>query len=407
MSPIRRAMTSPQSVVLPPFMFRHFSLYRQQIIACVNRNPHPTDLLLDTSVFSIDRLPLVRDILLYCSPILLVPVLIELEDLKTKPSLKELRDLVFPRDILNSRFKSDECGVLRLYSRFSARYASLLRLRRDVIDIEVRRVMRETGHEPVGKARARLIQTLLEQGMATGTIKLANKDYRSDRYADEMLAVFAVLSPIVTGRDCFLLTADKDVFEQVIRMSEMLFNDYGAYLMASDFQNDESRYKDRHPYTSPLFIGEAMAVGRSAHPDYLLPPPTLIKTCATTVIDVSSLNAFTWISARNMEAAISFQEQDPLGRRGDPGMGKSIIFSLPVDRGHDFQCDKKHHFAIGTPSLLRLSNDWGVGPIPKFDLFRAIMGAKETPRRRSRILSPFAEHQQRLLERAAAVIRRR
>jgi hypothetical protein len=100
-----------------------------------------------------------------------------------------------------------------------------------------------------------------------------------------------------------------------------------------------------------------------------------------------------------MEAAISFQEQDPLGRRGDPGMGKSIIFSLPVDRGHDFQCDEKHHFAIGTPSFLRLLNDWA-GPIPSFDLFRAIMGAKETPRRSSRILSPFAEHQQRLLRRA-------
>ena len=71
MSSIRRTMTSPQSVVLPPFSILHFSLDRQQIIACVNRNPHPTDLLLDTSVFSIDRLPLVREILL-------VPVLIEL-----------------------------------------------------------------------------------------------------------------------------------------------------------------------------------------------------------------------------------------------------------------------------------------------------------------------------------------
>jgi hypothetical protein len=94
-----------------------------------------------------------------------------------------------------------------------------------VIDIAVRRAMREIGHEPVGKTRARLIRTLLEQGMATGTIKLANKEYRPDRYADEMLAVFSVLSPIVTGRDCFLLTADKDVFEQVLRMSEMLFDD--------------------------------------------------------------------------------------------------------------------------------------------------------------------------------------
>lgn len=197
-------MTSPQSVVLPPFSILHFSLDRQQIIACVNRNPHPTDLLLDTSVFSIDRLPLVREILL-------VPVLIELEDLKAKPSLRELRNLVFPGDILNSRF--------------SVRYASLLRWRRDVIDIAVRRAMREIGHEPVGKTRARLIRTLLEQGMATGTIKLANKEYRPDRYADEMLAVFSVLSPIVTGRDCFLLTADKDVFEQVLRMSEMLFDD--------------------------------------------------------------------------------------------------------------------------------------------------------------------------------------
>ncbi len=395
----------PPLIVLPPFASWSFATERQDLVDRAIHNPHPTDIVLDASVFSIKRTALIREILRRCSPILLNPVRAELEDLKAKPELAELRDIVFPGGILNPRFRSDERGVLTSYQRFSIRYASLLRWRRDVIDIAVRNEKDRTGDLPVGKARTKLIQNLIAQGIAARTIELANKGYRSDRYADEALAMFAVLSPILTGRDCFLYTADADISEQVHRMSKMLFEDYGAYLMARDFWENETRYNHRHKYTSDLFTGEAEAIGRQAQPNYLLPPPKLIKTCATTVIDVGRLKVFIWISARNMEPAISFQDQDPLGRKGDPGGDNDIMFSLTTD--DRFPCNIRHHFAIGTPSLLTLLNDDGFGPIPKMDLFRAIFAWKCPPERRSRILSPFAEHQQRLTERAIKTMRRR
>jgi hypothetical protein len=267
-----------------------------------------------------------------------------------------------------------------------------------MIDTRVRRMERETGTKPVGRSRTKLIQALIDEGVATETTKLANKEYRVDRPADEFLAVFAVLSPIVTGRDCFLFTADEDVYEQTLRMSEMLFDDYGAHLMAEDFRSHESRHRHRHPYPSPLFVGEAEAIGRAAHPDYLLPPPALVKTCSTTVVDVGRLKGFIWVSARNMEAAVAFQERDALGRRGDPGMGRSILFTAPKFAEAALACKEKHHFALGTPRLLKLTGP-DVGPMPVFDLGRAALSSARAPIRRSRIITPFADFQQRLLER--------
>jgi hypothetical protein len=378
----------------------------RNILDPVIHNPHPTDVLLDTSIFSIDRLPLVREMLLHFAPILLNPIRSELEDLKKKPRLESLRDLVFADGALNTRFRSDDRRVLAAYPRFSYRYINLLRWRRDAINVATRRAARETGQVPVGKARTRLIQELISEGLASETIRLANKECRAARVADEVLAVFAVISPIITGRDCFLYTADRDVFDQVVRMSEMLFDDYGAYLIAKDFQNDDGRYSHRHPYRAPIFIGDAIAVGRAAHPDYLLPPPSIINTCATVVVDVTRLQSFTWISARNIEPAISFQDGDPLGRKGDPGGGNSIIFSLPDAPEKSDRCREPHHFGIGKPSYLKLSSD-KFGPIPSFDLFRAIMVRREIPRRQSRIVTPFADHQKRLLDRAAAAKKRR
>jgi len=394
-------MRSRQRLVLPPFSRFCFDTPPGDFLASVRGNPHPTDLLLDTSVFSTTRIPLVREILgclSSLSPILLAPVVKELEDLKRKPALAELRDIVFPDGVLNVKFRGDHCGVFKSYPRFTTRYASLLRWRRELIDRPARHIELETGSKPAGRSRAKLIRELIEQGLATETIKLANKVYRADRSADEVLAVFAVLSPITTGRDCFLFTADEDVFEQTLRMSEMLFDDYGAYLMAEDFRADELRHRHRHTYTSPLFVGEAEAVGRSAHPDYLLPPPGLVMTCSTTVIDVGRRKGFTWISARNMEAAIAFQEHDTLGRKGNPGMGRSIVFTPPRIPGFPFRCNERHHFVLGTPLLLKLKGD-DVGPMAFFDLARAALRKVEAPTRLSRVITPFADFQRRLEER--------
>jgi hypothetical protein len=398
---------SGRHVVLPPFLMQRFDVDdRWGLLDPAFLNPYPTDVLLDTSIFSIGRVPLVREILRRSSPVLLPPVLNELEDLKTKPNLAEVRDLVFPRGVLNSQFRGDDNGVLRSYRRVALRYASLLHWRKSAIEVRARRVVREGGKAPVGKARAKLIQSMLDEGMAPETVKLANKGHRSDRIADEILAVFSVLGPIVSGRDCFLYTADGDVLDQVIRMSQMLYDDYGGFLIARDYLNNESRYTHRHSHNSDLFIGEAMAIGRIAAPDYLLPPPMLVNTCATTVIDVSRLKGFTWISARNIEPAVAFQEQDPLARKGDPGDGNDIVFALPHETNERPSCGVTHHFAIGKPAPLRTSDD-SLGPMSMIDLARAMMAGSGMPSKKSRILSPFAAHNDRLMSRARAAWRRR
>ena len=126
----------------------------------------------------------------------------------------------------------------------------------------------------------------------------------------------------------------------------------------------------------------------------------MVKTCATGVIDVNTLKGFVWISARNLEPAIAFQDGDSVGRKGDPGEGRSILFSLPVDPAH-IACKAKYHFVVGTPRYLKLSSQ-DVGPIPLFDLARSLMEMHEPPPRAPRILSPFAAHQQRLSARLRA-----
>jgi hypothetical protein len=246
---------------------------------------------------------------------------------------------------------------------------------------------------------------MVSKGVAWETVRLANKASPQHRVADEILAVFSILSPILTGRDCYLYTADRDLRDQVVRMSDLLFGDYGAYLIARDFRNTDARYAHRHPWTSSLsslFLGEALAVGRSAHPDYLLPPPNLVKTCATVVVDVARLKSFIWISARNMEAAISFQDQDSLGRKGDPGDGKDIVFTLPTDPNEENPCQEVFHFGIGLPAPLKILPGASLGPIPEVDLLRAMMANGKPRVRQSRIVSPFAAHQQRLISRASA-----
>jgi hypothetical protein len=151
-------------VTLPPFTKHEFRVDVDQLLDPIIRNPHPTDLVLDTSVFARDRIPLVTRILARFRPILLSPVLMELQDLKAKPELMDLRELVFPADRLNERFRGDDQNVLSSYPRFSLKYASLLQWRRKMIDIEARRIERETGNKPTGNARNRMIRELVRQG---------------------------------------------------------------------------------------------------------------------------------------------------------------------------------------------------------------------------------------------------
>jgi transcriptional regulator with XRE-family HTH domain len=105
-------------------------------------------------------------------------------------------------------------------------------------------------------------------------------------------------------------------------------------------------------------------------------------------------------SARNIESAISFQDGDPLGRKGDPDGVNDILFTQPVDRATHTRCGSEHHFVIGRATPLTLVGDVSdgkIGPIPVFDLMRAFNAdIPVAPRRAPKIVSPFAAHHERL-----------
>lgn len=150
-------MSIPGKIVtLPPFALIPFSLNRQEMLDMTLRNPNPTDVLLDASVFSRERIPLAREILLGCSPVVLAPVLAELQDLQTKAELTDVRDLVFPGGSPHWKFRGDDRGVMAAYPRVFERYVNILRWRRQAIATPARRVERQTGQKPVGKARSQL-----------------------------------------------------------------------------------------------------------------------------------------------------------------------------------------------------------------------------------------------------------
>ena len=86
-------------------------------------------------------------------------------------------------------------------------------------------------------------------------------------------------------------------------------------------------------------------------------------------------------------------------------MGRSILFTPPEDKETAARCKQKHHFVLGSPLLLKLTGE-DVGPIPFFDLVRATQSYVETQGRRPRIVTPFADYKQRLLDRIAMEKRR-
>lgn len=79
-------------------------------------------------------------------------------------------------------------------------------------------------------------------------------------------------------------------------------------------------------------------------------------------------------------------------------MNRSILFTLPDGADTSTRCKQKHHFVLGNPQPLRLTGDF-VGPMPYFDLFRATLNRGEDQTSPRRVVTPFADHQQRLLSR--------
>lgn len=324
-----------------PFSYQGFTLKRpEDIVGAIGVNPHPTDVFADSSLWAPQRLDLVRRLLIETPVKILPEVLSELEDIKQQPD-SPIRELIFPENSLNPRVKVERYDAVLAHQYVMARYTNLLHVRKRLLEGPLRRHEQKTGEPAKGRVRHKIMQQALKDGISQRTLRLANKGDAKRRYTDEVLAVYGVLSPIITGRDSFVLTADRDVFDQVYQFSELLHDDYGSFLIGRDYAANPQRYQHSHEAKVPYMTEGTLAVGRAREPDYLL--PVIQNTCATWIVDVNSLDCLTWVSLREVVAALDFQEAARDGRVGDGGGGRNVHIT-----GHDTGCSAAPaHFVVG------------------------------------------------------------
>lgn len=336
----------------------------EDVVETIALNPHPTNVFADSSLWAPDRLDLVRRLLIQTPVRVLPAVLRELEDIKHK-SPGPMQELLFPKGSLNPRLSVEKYDAVLNYKYVMNRYVNLLHVRKRLLEGPLREYQEQTGQPAKGKSRHKIMQKALNDGVSQRTLRLANKGDKKRRYTDEVLSVYAVLSPILTGRDSFVLTADRDVFDQLYQFSVLLHDDYGSFLIAQDYRTNPHRYPHAHAIRVPYMEKTALAVGRQLEPDYLLPKCN--TTCAVWVVDVRSLECCVWVGLREIAAALDYQEKSHDGRVGDGGEGRNVHIS-----GHGTNCSAAPaHFVIGHDIIRqRVPLNAGELTLSAFDLFR-------------------------------------
>lgn len=349
-----------------PFTYRAGNLRdAKAVIESIHANPHPTEVFADSSLFAPSRLDLVRHLLI-TTPVKVLPaVRAELGDLENGRS-SQLRDLLFPENQLNPRVELLGYGDFREYAYVSSRYANLLHVRKRLLEEPLRKYRERHGADARGNARSKLIRELQNRGISWRTARLSNKGDERRRYTDEILSVLGVLRPILTGKDCFILTGDRDVFDQVYQFTVILHDDYGSYLIANDYRKNPLQYPHTHPWSTQFMQPGAVAIGRAREPDSLL--PQLFSTAAVWVVDVGSFDYFVWVTLQEIRQALDFQEHARDGRVADGGNGRNVHISL----GDDSCKGSPMHFAVGQDVfVVESASTVGTIRLSRFDVLRA------------------------------------
>jgi hypothetical protein len=341
-------------IVRPPFSYDG-SRFRDAtaVLDTIRTWPHPNDILVDSSFFSPSRLDLNRQLLLERNALVLPDVEKELNDLRSSADAprEQLKELLFEASgALNSKLIRGMPSWIRGREYPVSRYANMLHLRKRILEEQEAAFERKHGRIPKGRERSLIHRNLLTMGISQRTLSLAIKGDAKRRYADEVLAVVGVLHPILTGRDVFILTADRDVFEQVFQLTQLLHDDYGSFLVGRDFAAHPDRYPHRHPASTVFMKPGAIAIGRPSEPEYLL--PSIFETCAVGIVDVRSCEFLFWVPLREVDQMLAFQATSADGRVGDGGDGASIHMSL-----HGGGCSlESAHFTIGKDEVAVESN---------------------------------------------------
>ena len=349
--------------------------------------PHANDVLVDSSFFSPARADLIRRLLIERTVLLIPEVQDELNELKPEKPKKtsgHLPSILFDTTgKFNQRLGCASEEWMRGYEYPITRYVNLLHMRRRILEKPLRDFEKREGRRAVGKDLIKLQRQILAQGISQRTLSLARKGDEKRRYTDEVLSIQAVLRPIIVGRDCFVLTADRDVFEQIFQFTQLLHDDYGSFLIAQDFARNPDRYTHRHKISTPLMKPGAIAIGRVREPDYLL--PSIFHTCAVCVIDVRTRQILHWVCTREVEQMIDFQSRSADGRVADGGNGLNVHMSLPTRKCRDAHA----HFVVGEDQIV-YDLQTPIGPIrlSYFDIFRVMRDKLLTDSSARRIWTP-------------------
>jgi len=322
----------------------------EDVLAAIHSHPRPLDVFADSSLFSPTRVGLIRHLLASTRMNVILHVAVELVDLLNMEGdrTRELRDVLFPGGKLSALLHQGGFHVLRGHGRVGTKFAELLHLRRRALQAPLEHSRAKHGREPKGKERSSIIQDALRAGVSERTLQLANKGDDLSKVADEWLAVCCVLGPILTGRDCLVLTADADVADHVFELHTLLHEQYGSLLIAEDLRRNPWRYPHFHPAEVGFMKPGAVAYGRDVDPDYLR--PSVAVTCASWVINVTDLSSFVAIATRDTVRTISIQNASPVQRVADGGDGRTVHMTSWAER----RCrGSKMHFVVGEDTLVR------------------------------------------------------
>ena len=343
--------TRRRHVHLPAFSTHDEYLANERdVVAAIHSHPHPLDILVDGSVFSPSRIDLVRHLLATTQMRLILHVVLELVELfnVTDERTRELRDVLFPGGKISALLRQDGFQVLPGHRRVAAKFAELLHLRRRALQVPFERFRAQHGREATGKERSVIIRAAVRDGVSERTVQLANKRDDLTKVADEWLAVCCVLGPILTGRDCLVLTADADVADHVFELHALLHEHYGSLLIADDLRRNPWRYPHRHSAEVGFMKPGAVAYGREVDPDYLR--PSIAVTCASWVINVTDLSSFIAVASRDAARTLSLQNESPTQRVADGGDGRTVHMTSWAET----RCrGSKMHCVVGEDSLIR------------------------------------------------------
>jgi hypothetical protein len=122
----------------------------------------------------------------------------------------------------------------KVFERFGySYYVNLLSIRKRLGVAAKRELTAQLGHDPTDSEFKQHLNREYKARGASLAFKGSRDFGKRNFLADEELVVTAVLTSILTGRETIILTRDNDVFDQFVKLMELIIEDYNCYRFAT------------------------------------------------------------------------------------------------------------------------------------------------------------------------------